>query len=160
MPQTNQVLELFGFCDIFHRNISQKLSVLFLQEYDAQTQFFVMHDYDNNTKLDGLELLKSMTHFHEEHEDEDQNKKDCKTFLSDFAISQTNVWAFIFYFRDLSNGKYLNLRFMNERRIQKTSFMVFVFQAWILNVFKGFGMYLKYPETAFGFTQFSHSAFT
>ena len=38
--------------------------------------------------------------------------------------------------------------------------MVFVFQAWILNVFKGFRMYLKYPETAFGFTQFSHSAFT
>ena len=49
---------------------------------------------------------------------------------------------------------------MNEKRIQKTSFMVFVFQAWILNVFKGFRMYLKYPETAFGFTQFSHSAFT
>lgn len=83
MPQTNQVLELLGFCDIFHRNISQKLSVQFSQEYDAQTQFFVMHDYDNNTKLDGLELLKSMTHFHEEHEDEYQNKKDCKTFLSD-----------------------------------------------------------------------------
>ncbi|XP_065072269.1 multiple coagulation factor deficiency protein 2 homolog [Rhopilema esculentum] len=37
----------------------------YLKQYDAQTQFFVMHDYDNNTKLDGLELLKSMTHHHD-----------------------------------------------------------------------------------------------
>lgn len=37
-----------------------------------------MHDYDNNTKLDGLELLKSMTHFHDDHEDEhkDEEKKE------------------------------------------------------------------------------------
>ena len=28
-----------------------------------------MHDYDNNTKLDGLELLKSMTHHHEDDEE-------------------------------------------------------------------------------------------
>lgn len=50
----------------------------YLKQYDAQTQFFLMHDYDNNTKLDGLELLKSMTHHHEddeegvEHENTDQ----------------------------------------------------------------------------------------
>lgn len=47
----------------------------YLKEYDAQTQFFVMHDYDNNTKLDGLELLKSMTHFHDEHEGEHENEE-------------------------------------------------------------------------------------
>jgi len=35
-----------------------------------------MHDYDNNTKLDGLELLKSMTHFHDEHDDEHKENKD------------------------------------------------------------------------------------
>ena len=35
-----------------------------------------MHDYDNNTKLDGLELLKSMTHFHDEHEDEGHQKEN------------------------------------------------------------------------------------
>ena len=34
-----------------------------------------MHDYDNNTKLDGLELLKSMTHFHDEHEGEHENEE-------------------------------------------------------------------------------------
>ena len=34
-----------------------------------------MHDYDNNTKLDGLELLKSMTHFHE-HDDDQEDKKE------------------------------------------------------------------------------------
>ena len=28
-----------------------------------------MHDYDKNRKLDGLELLKSMTHFHDDHEE-------------------------------------------------------------------------------------------
>merc|ERR1712151_410709 len=40
----------------------------YLKEYDAQTQFFVMHDYDGNTKLDGLELFKSMSHYHDEND--------------------------------------------------------------------------------------------
>ena len=35
--------------------------------------YFKLHDYDNNNKLDGLELGAAMTHFHEEHS-EDVNK--------------------------------------------------------------------------------------
>ena len=42
-----------------------------------------MHDYDKNTKLDGLELLKSMTHFHDEHEEDhkDKENKDGRCFF-------------------------------------------------------------------------------
>ena len=65
-----------------------------LKEYDAQTQFFVMHDYDNNTKLDGLELLKSMTHFHDEHEGEGEHKEEKKEegFSTKF-FSQINLFV-------------------------------------------------------------------
>merc|ERR1712062_57174 len=55
------LMEQYGFND--------KQADQYLKEYDAQTQFFVLHDYDKNTKLDGLELLKSMTHYHDDHED-------------------------------------------------------------------------------------------
>ena len=50
----------------------------YLKEHDTQTQFFVMHDYDKNTKLDGLELLKSMSHVHE-HEEEGGNHDEAHT---------------------------------------------------------------------------------
>jgi len=59
----------------------------YLKKYDAQTQFFVMHDYDNNTKLDGLELLKSMTHHHEEgsHDDDEHSTEDQTDTLVEFV---------------------------------------------------------------------------
>ena len=38
----------------------------YLAEYDHETQFFMMHDYDKNGKLDGLEILTSHTHLHED----------------------------------------------------------------------------------------------
>lgn len=34
-----------------------------------------MHDFDNNTKLDGLEILKALTHLLPYDEDEDEEKK-------------------------------------------------------------------------------------
>ena len=43
----------------------------YLKKHDTQTQFFVLHDYDKNSKLDGLELLKSMSHHDHDHEDEE-----------------------------------------------------------------------------------------
>lgn len=66
------------------------LLLLSLKEYDAQTQFFVMHDYDKNTKLDGLELLKSMTHNHHGddsagHHDEEHDKEDSTDTLVEFV---------------------------------------------------------------------------
>ena len=50
----------------------------YMKEYDAQTQFFAMHDYDNNTKLDGLELLKAMTHNHDDEEGDGEKKEEGK----------------------------------------------------------------------------------
>ena len=69
-------------------------------------------------------------------------------------------------------GFYLLLQRFHERKLFKfkiyerekdiENFLcgVCVCQAGILNVFNGFRMYLKDPETALGFTQFSYSAFT
>eukprot|EP00794_Sanderia_malayensis_P016814 gene16814-18510_t len=58
----------------------------YLQQYDAQTQFFLMHDYDNNTKLDGLELLKSMSHHHDEDEStEGKDETDQTDTLVEFV---------------------------------------------------------------------------
>ncbi|XP_065653990.1 multiple coagulation factor deficiency protein 2 homolog isoform X1 [Hydra vulgaris] len=57
---------------------------MYLKEYDAQTQYFIMHDYDKNRKLDGLELLKSMTHFHdhdEEHKSETPTVDNTETLV-------------------------------------------------------------------------------
>ena len=34
-----------------------------------------MHDFDNNTKLDGLEILKALTHLLPYDEDEDEERK-------------------------------------------------------------------------------------
>ena len=45
-----------------------------------------MHDYDNNTKLDGLELLKSMTH----HHDEDDHGEGDLVFLISIYLSLSN----------------------------------------------------------------------
>lgn len=38
-----------------------------LDDDDAmEFHYFKLHDYDNNDKLDGLELAAAMTHYHEE----------------------------------------------------------------------------------------------
>ena len=37
-----------------------------MSDEDLQFHYFKLHDYDNNNKLDGIELANAMTHFHEE----------------------------------------------------------------------------------------------
>jgi len=32
---------------------------------EMEFHYFKLHDYDNNNKLDGLELMAAMTHYHE-----------------------------------------------------------------------------------------------
>lgn len=41
----------------------------YLNETRSEVQFFLMHDSDNNSKLDGLEILQGLSH-HEHSEDE------------------------------------------------------------------------------------------
>ncbi|XP_070182010.1 lymphotoxin beta receptor inhibitor-like isoform X2 [Littorina saxatilis] len=39
-----------------------------MSEEELEFHYFKMHDYDNNNKLDGVEIGKALTHFHDEHE--------------------------------------------------------------------------------------------
>ena len=65
----------------------------YMKKHDTQTQFFVMHDYDKNTKLDGLELFKSMSDHYEHHHHPDgeghgydgNSEKDETDSLTDFV---------------------------------------------------------------------------
>ncbi|KAK2567439.1 Multiple coagulation factor deficiency protein 2-like protein [Acropora cervicornis] len=37
-----------------------------MSDEDLQFHYFKLHDYDNNNKLDGIELMNAMTHYHNE----------------------------------------------------------------------------------------------
>ncbi|XP_031549173.1 multiple coagulation factor deficiency protein 2 homolog [Actinia tenebrosa] len=39
-----------------------------LKEEDLQFHYFKLHDYDGNNKLDGIELMNAMTHYHDEED--------------------------------------------------------------------------------------------
>lgn len=41
-----------------------------MSDEDLQFHYFKLHDYDNNNKLDGIELMNAMTHYHDEESDE------------------------------------------------------------------------------------------
>lgn len=47
--------------------------------------FFKLHDYDNNNKLDGLELLSALTDFHEDDDVQD-DKVGGKNFAQEEAV--------------------------------------------------------------------------
>ncbi|XP_046567088.1 multiple coagulation factor deficiency protein 2 homolog isoform X4 [Haliotis rubra] len=40
-----------------------------MTEEELEFHYFKMHDYDNNNKLDGVEIGKALTHYHAEHND-------------------------------------------------------------------------------------------
>jgi len=40
-----------------------------MSEEELQFHYFKLHDYDNNNRLDGIELISAVTHFHDDPED-------------------------------------------------------------------------------------------
>ena len=40
-----------------------------MTEAELQLHYFKLHDYDNNNKLDGLELIQALTHYHHDEDD-------------------------------------------------------------------------------------------
>ncbi|XP_054271629.1 ESCRT-I complex subunit tsg101 isoform X1 [Macrosteles quadrilineatus] len=52
-----------------HLNVNIDTSKM--SEQELQFHYFKMHDADNNNKLDGCELIKSLIHWHEEHSPEE-----------------------------------------------------------------------------------------
>ena len=57
---------------------------------------FRMHDFDNNTKLDGLEILKALTHLLPYEEDED-NKVDVRGKSADDIAREKRQKELLFY---------------------------------------------------------------
>lgn len=55
----------------FFRHIQEHLDVPIdtskMSEQELQFHYFKMHDADNNNKLDGCELIKSLIHWHGKH---------------------------------------------------------------------------------------------
>jgi len=65
-----------------------------LDDASLLMQYFKKHDYDNNMKLDGLELLKALSHMEEddhEHEDASEDKKSGKELTEDMIPIVDNI---------------------------------------------------------------------
>ncbi|XP_035783063.1 nuclear transcription factor Y subunit beta-like isoform X2 [Anopheles albimanus] len=59
-----------------------------MSEQELQFHYFKMHDSDNNNKLDGCELIKSLIHWHDnkdEHHEEPENHNEGSTKNHDDA---------------------------------------------------------------------------
>lgn len=56
-----------------------------LNETSNEVQFFLMHDYDNNSKLDGLEILHGLFHHHHSHEEGRENSSIPENEFADFV---------------------------------------------------------------------------
>ncbi|XP_078674171.1 longistatin-like [Branchiostoma floridae x Branchiostoma belcheri] len=56
-----------------------------MSEEELQFHYFTQHDYDKNNRLDGIELVSAMTHFH----DEDHDKGHDGVQLSEDEITST-----------------------------------------------------------------------
>ena len=64
----------------------------------------MMHDYDKNGKLDGLEILTSLTHLH----DEDHNRSDNNTTGEAFSDHEASEVIDEFLKRqDVNNNGYI-----------------------------------------------------
>ncbi|XP_076464847.1 uncharacterized protein LOC143296695 isoform X1 [Babylonia areolata] len=50
-----------------------------MSEEELEFHYFKMHDYDNNNKLDGVEIGKALTHFHDEEPSADSKNTDQHT---------------------------------------------------------------------------------
>ncbi|XP_037049691.1 G-box-binding factor isoform X4 [Bradysia coprophila] len=62
-----------------------------MSEQELQFHYFKMHDADNNNKLDGCELIKSLIHWHEQGSKEQHNTQqpnvEEKVFTDDELVS-------------------------------------------------------------------------
>lgn len=69
-----------------------------MSEQELQFHYFKMHDSDNNNKLDGCELIKSLIHWHDD-KDTLIYKDDDLSATVDFVLNKmdTNGDGFINY---------------------------------------------------------------
>ncbi|KAJ8941138.1 hypothetical protein NQ318_004257 [Aromia moschata] len=58
-----------------------------MTEQELQFHYFKMHDADNNNKLDGCELIKSLIHWHEQGSKEKQGTVEEKVFKDEELVN-------------------------------------------------------------------------
>jgi hypothetical protein len=66
---------------------------------DFYWHHFRMHDFDNNTKLDGLEILKALTHLlpYDSVDDEDKTKIDTRGKTADEILKEKREKELSYY---------------------------------------------------------------
>lgn len=86
-----------------------------MTEEELEFHYFKLHDYDNNNKLDGVEIVKAITHFHADEEGEDQKQQaDIKVF-SDDEIA--NIVDMVLQEDDLNGDGYIEyVEFVTAQR--------------------------------------------
>jgi len=79
-----------------------------MSEEELEFHYFKLHDYDNNNKLDGTEIVKAITHFHQDEEEGDtkeaHHQEQAKVF-SDAEIA--NIVDMVIKEDDLNNDGYI-----------------------------------------------------
>lgn len=65
------LIYLFWCCSHIKEHLKDEIDLKDAQMSDEDLQFhyFKLHDYDHNNKLDGIELMNAMTHYHDEDGD-------------------------------------------------------------------------------------------
>lgn len=64
--------------------LDEEAAIKYLNETKGEVQFFLMHDYDNNSKLDGLELFQGLSH-HDHSQDEKDDHESSKIAEDEMA---------------------------------------------------------------------------
>ncbi|XP_052766089.1 multiple coagulation factor deficiency protein 2 homolog isoform X3 [Mya arenaria] len=84
-----------------------------MSDEELEFHYFKLHDYDGNNKLDGVEITKAITHFHEEEGDEEK-VANSKVF-SDEEIA--NIVDMVLKEDDLNNDGYIEyVEFVTAQR--------------------------------------------
>uniref|UniRef100_A0A0B7A2T6 EF-hand domain-containing protein n=1 Tax=Arion vulgaris TaxID=1028688 RepID=A0A0B7A2T6_9EUPU len=86
-----------------------------MTEEELEFHYFKLHDYDNNNKLDGVEIGKALTHFHDDSE-EGEEQPDSKKVFADTEIS--NIVDSVIKENDENNDGYIE--YIEFKRRQAT----------------------------------------
>ncbi|KAL4239102.1 Multiple coagulation factor deficiency protein 2 [Mactra antiquata] len=86
-----------------------------MSEEELEFHYFKLHDYDSNNRLDGTEITKAITHFHEEETSEADKKVYETKVFSDQEIA--NIVDMVLKEDDLNQDGYIEyVEFVTAQR--------------------------------------------
>lgn len=66
--------------------MDEEAATKYLEETSSDVHYFLMHDYDNNSKLDGLEIFQSFLHHdHSQHGGEENTSASLENDVASFV---------------------------------------------------------------------------